>query len=996
MSSSPNPEDLRKAACAKLEKAQKDFDKTKQMLDKLKESKIESKSKARHETKLRQASGDIEAAKEEIRKLDVQESSKATEPPSHEPEPALGDGGLATADLAPSILAKGHAEVSVSVGPETITQLRQELATVREDLNRERADRERENKERDRQFAAVQEAFTKFLATVQSEKNERVKSYEPDLSGYKQTLRDDYKEAVKEIQDQAQMDRHADLTQAQVDREEDLSTHRELLGQIKSFQSEIGILKKSVASLQSDTSSYGRNISSLQAHSRDDRADYLQLKNDIRERMREIKDEVRDTDANRLTKVKDAANDVLALKLEVDSVKKNIATLQEQSKGSLLGKDAPPPKPDADYLLRLDFLEAFQTSATKTLNGMGGDLMMAKNGLDVMQDACSRVAYDAAKEEAEAVAARLTSRIDAIASRVNPNDDINAVSLRLTSRIDAIENKVVFGDDLEAISTSLTSRIDAMKHKFIPDEDVRARLSTCETELTKVVKWVGQRPDDDPDDKTLTGMVSTLELDLVGHPDSEGILTIVDRCEGAVRRCEDTVEATVTEWNTKIDDAVAKLGQPKPEGVVLDSDQAAIDNKISSLETKLESQRFVFEGQVKTSFNNLEHKVNALDSQLPPLRNEIQQEKAAREKLENRVTAITQSSLGSNHAKLRADIEAIKPSVLSTGDRTRVLEVGLRNLEVRYNAITTTSLVQKMLDQIHNLLPPDKDLVTVIRNVSQHADQIRELREEVNGLPNKLSLNNDIGMNDVGSLNQTVETFKQTVDEKAKDMESQQQAILRKLNALQAQLGLDSDELYSDGNLRESMESSMKELHAGLEQIKLTVSSVVQGRITETGAKGVQETMQSIGADLALLKDVQGKLEARIDHLDEEAGKASTVSASDQTRLAKQQHFGELRHTVQQHGLRIDQLEANTKNTIAGANDSITVTDFGSEDGPPSVPRRKPTPPSPVSAEGSSKRKSHANRDRTKSSGSNKKSRTLRSRSRSSMSIVQDSEEEER
>lgn len=145
-------------------------------------------------------------------------------------------------------------------------------------------------------------------------------------------------------------------------------------------------------------------------------------------------------------------------------------------------------------------------------------------------------------------------------------------------------------------------------------------------------------------------------------------------------------------------------------------------------------------------------------------------------------------------------------------------------------------------------------------------------------------------------------------------------------------------------------------------------------------------------------------MEERIKILEEENSKAATVSAADQSRLGKRQHLDELRHTVETHGTRLDKLEATAKNTSAGANDSNTDTDFGSEDGPPSVPRRKSTAPSvpmmgshTVSAEGSSRKKIHTNRDRQRSSfGSNKKSRNVgppRSHS-SSMSIVQDSEEE--
>lgn len=131
----------------------------------------------------------------------------------------------------------------------------------------------------------MQETFTKFLATIESEKKERENRNEQDLSRYKQKLRDDYKEAVQEIQ-----------TQAQLDRKEDMSTHTTLLGQIKTFQSDIAIFKKSIASLQSENGTYRKNIASLQAESNVVRDDYRRLDKDltkIYDKVADFKDEVR-------------------------------------------------------------------------------------------------------------------------------------------------------------------------------------------------------------------------------------------------------------------------------------------------------------------------------------------------------------------------------------------------------------------------------------------------------------------------------------------------------------------------------------------------------------------------------------------------------------------------------------------------------------------------------------------------------------------------------
>ncbi|KAE9971761.1 hypothetical protein EG328_005379 [Venturia inaequalis] len=1015
MSSSPTPEDLMKAAISKRDKAKEEMDKATKYLVRLKGSTVQSASKASHERKFSQASIAFQKAEEEIRKLEMatraQESRKAVEQLNHEPESALGIDGLATADLAPSTSAQTQSVLTFDTGPGTIAELQQELATVRNDLNREKADRERENKERDRRLTAVQETFTKLLTTVESEKKERENRYEQDLAGYKQTLRDDYKEAVKEIQTQAREDIQVIQMQARENREEDMSTHTTLLGQIKTFQSDIAIFKKTIASIQSDNDKHWENISSLESRCRDNRADYRRLDVDLMDKLREyngkmndFKDEVRDADEKHHTRVKDATEDVLNLKIKVDldkkaidqelaSIKKSISTLEEQNKQSRNGINATHPQPGADSLSRLASLEAFENSATEILNGMSIDLTKAKNDLDVMQDACSSVAYDAAKEEAEAMSSRLTSQIKAIETRVVPDEDVKAVSLRLTSRMDAIEKKIVAADNVKAVSAGLTSRIDALENKVVPDEDVKARLSTCESELTKVVRWVGQRPEDDPDDKTLTDMISTLELDLVGAPDREGILTILERCEEAVRQCEDTVEATVTDLNTKIDDAVAQLRKPRPEGEAFQDDhgvQATIDDKISSLESKIESQTSVFEGQAKMRFRSLEFRVDGLeqklndtisglqfekrglDSQLPPLQNEIRQERTARKELEERVKALGASSFALNNINLRAEIDAVKSILFSTADKTNqllmrvqhltpegiksefkaisdrsyVLEGAVRNLETRYNAITTTSMVQAMLDQIHKLLPPEKDLVTVIRDVGQHSEQIRGLGQELNNLSNKLSLNNNADIHDATSLIQTVEKFRQTTDEyeqKVKGMESSQQTMLEKLGALQFQLGLDGDKLYSNDVLRESMENSMKELHMGFEQIQLAVSSETQSRVNENNAEGLQERVEGIDAGLALVKREQGKLDARLKVQEEEAAKAATVSLSDPTRIVKKQHLDELKHIVQQHGLRIDELESSTKNTTAGAHDSNMDTDFVSDDTPPSVPRRKST-----------------------------------------------------
>lgn len=1004
MSSSPNPENLMKAAISKRNKAKEELDKATKYLDRIKGSSVQSASKASHERRFAQATSAFQQAEEEIRKLEMakrtQEPPEAVEQPNLDPEQALSTTGLATAGLAPSTSVHGQSELSSTTGLEFITELRQELATVREDLNREKAGRELENNERDRQFAAVQEAFTKFLATVESEKKGREERYEQDLSAYKQTLRDDYKEAVKEVQMQARGDIQAIQRQAREDREEDMSTHTSLLGQIKTFQSDMAIFKKSIASFESDNAKHRKTISSLETYGRGDRADYRRLDKDM------IALEYKKT-----------------LDPELAEIKRNISTLQEENKDSRSDTNATPLQPDTDYRSRLASLEAFEDSATEILNSMGNDLTKAKNDLDVMQDACSRVAFDAAKEEAEAVSTRLTSRIDVIENRVVPGDNIEAISLRLTSRLDAVENHVMSFDDVRAISAKLTSRIDAIENKIISDEDVKARLTTCESELTKVVKWVGQRPEDDPDEKTLTGIISTLELDFVGSPDQDdGILSIVARCEEAVRQCEltvgkavrqceHTVEATVSDLNKKIDDAVAELSKTRPENEDLGDHraQAEINDKVSSLESKIESQRSILEVQVKTklaldhSVNSLEQRLDntvtdlrsemhVLNSQLLLLQTEVQQEQAARKEVEDRVTALGSSSFASNNASLRAEIDAVKLSVLSTVDktnqvfkrlqhlspegiqsdfkticdRTYVLEGAMRNLETRYNAITTTSLVQMMLDQIYKLLPPDKDFVTVIRDAGQHSDQIRAMRQELNDLSNNLSLNNNAGIDDAASLVQNLDEYKQIVVEhgkKMKGMESYQQDMLKKLDALQFQLGLDGDKLYSNDALRESMENSMKELHMGHEKSQLAVSSITQSRIPENDFKDLQETVEGIDADLALVKGEQGKLEARLKVQEEEASKAATVSLSDPTRVVKKQHLDELKHTVQQHGLRIDKLEANTKNTTAGANDSNTDTDFGSEDTPPSVPRRNPFVPA-----------SHIiNRDKLKSLGKKKK-----------------------
>ncbi|QDS76937.1 hypothetical protein FKW77_004844 [Venturia effusa] len=964
--SSATSGDLLKAALEKRNKAQNDIDTTKKLLDRLKGSTVKSKSAAIHERKLAQATIDFQAAEEEVRNLKmpagIQESPKAVEMTNDELEPPGDTSGPATADSPASILTLRQSNLQSAPGLETITDLRQNLATVREDLDREKAEREQERKERDRQFAAVQETFTKFLATIESEKKERENRIQQELSHYKQQLRHDYQEAVQEIQ-----------TQARVDRDEDLSTHRELLGQIRTFQSDIGTLKVNNKSLQSENGTVKQDIASLQKSSRDDNRRLDSLEKDITKvynKMDDFKDEIRGADANCIEKVLTATNDVINLKTRVNSdkktmdqeltsIKETIGTLQKQNKESRDSKDTPPIQHDADALARLDALEAFQTSATECLNGVVGDLTQAKNDLDVMQDACSRVAYDAAREEAENVSKKMISRIEAIENKNASEEDLKAVSLRLTSRIDTIENK------------------------FVPDEDVKNRLSTCEAELAQVVKWVGQRAEDDPDLDTLTAKVSRLDYDLHGNQEEEedgGVTSIVATCEESVRGL-----------TLRFNDMVAELAKAKPGTEVLDKNsekdriaEEAINNKISNLESKIETQRSVFETQVRTSFNGLDHKVTGLEqqvnnacielqsakqglnAQLPSLREDVQREKVARKDLENRMAAITQSSLGSTQVSLRAEIDTVRKTLLSTmettnqliirnqqlnpegiqkefrvlSDRTRVLEAGLRNLEGRYNAITTTSMVQKMIDQIIGLLPPGKDFVSVIRDAGQHADQIRELRKEIKSLSDKVYLSNSTGIDDLGTLTQTMETCRRTVDaygQRTEAMESQKQAILDKLSALQAQLGLDDGQLYGDINLRESMEISMRAAHESIEQIN--------GRIAGESRAELQEKIQGIDSDLSLVKEQQGTLDERVKKLEEDVAKAATISPSDPTRLAKRQHLDELRHTVATQGSRINKLETNTREMSAAASNSNEDSDSASDDSPPSVPRRTPAAP---------------------------------------------------
>jgi chromosome segregation ATPase len=932
VSSSPNPDDLPRLlteARAKQKKAQETHEKAQKRIEIRKKANGGSdydpssaaivkivNTEAAARSALQAANDDVSRLENAIRGDEV---TQQTNQGVDELEGAARtQGPVSSESTAPMLQGRSNQNAEQR---EDVTELRQQLATLQRQLEQSNTERERDKTEYRSQFEEFQQEFNKFRAKQEAETGDRQKKIDHEVRGEKDALRAEFKETVREIQ-----------VQARIDRDDDLSTHRNLLGQITTFQSEMATHKKDIAIFRRNNAKNEEDI------------------DDMFKRISTIRDEVRTAAAKNLEKVNPLTQEVQSLTTwkqktdasisyinqELTNIKKEFNSIRDQNKEFQENIDTTP-HPDPNMVLRLDSLEAFQTSATRSMNNMSNGLKVAAKieDLDVLQESLANVAFDAATDAAKAAA----------------KEEANAVFDKLTVRIDAVETKVV------------------------PDEDVRKRLAACETDLTNVVKWVGQRVDDDPDEGTLTMKVANLETLMDGTPNLsddhedkvEGMTDIIQRHDTALNSYEAAVN--------NLSEQMAELEKPKPEQDepnINEKFQAEINGRISDLESALETKRAVFQTQVNSSFEVLKQTVdqmitgshNEISSRLSPLRHELQQERAARVDLDKRFLESTKEQSGehANVGNLGTEIEQVKQwlnrlekkmadqmnqlfgdmqKVNPDGIRKEIIQLyqigrttqaALHSLESRYNNITTTSLVQMMLDQIHRLLPSEKDFLSMVKDFGRLNEDVRQIRHELTELPDKLSLNNNSGMDETALLHQAVESYKKTVEEyrqKADEVEGRHKTLHEKISSLQYQLRLDDETLHSgDTPLRELMENSMA-------QIREDIEHLMPGQEQGSGVSEevIQEKVKSIvGKDITLLTSEHHRLNMRVSTLEEESSKASTVSALDPTRYAKKAHVDELRENVNKLGTRVDKLEGGAKNAEAGADES--------EDGTPLIARK--------------------------------------------------------